>query len=74
MLIPQKPEFDGIILEFKVRETEEEASLGDTVCEALKQIKEKQYDRELIAHGVPEDRIRCYGFAFEGKRVLIGAG
>lgn len=74
MLIPQKPEFDGIILEFKVRETEEEASLGDTVCEALKQIKEKRYDRELIAHGVPEDRIRCYGFAFEGKRGLIGAG
>ena len=74
MLIPQTPEFDGIILEFKVREAEEEASLGDTVQAALKQIQEKQYDRELIAHGVPEERIRCYGFAFEGKRVLIGAG
>ena len=72
MLIPQKPEFDGIILEFKVREVEEETSLGDTVQAALKQIQEKQYDRELIAHGVSEDRIRCYGFAFEGKRVLIG--
>ena len=71
MLIPQKPEFDGIILEFKVREVEEETSLGDTVQAALKQIQEKQYDRELIAHGVSEDRIRCYGFAFEGKRVLI---
>ena len=39
---------------------------------ALKQIEEKSYDTELIARGIEKDRIRHYGFAFEGKRVLIG--
>ena len=72
MLIPKEKNLDGIILEFKVRETEE-ASLEDTVRAALRQIKDKQYERELMAQGIPQDGIRCYGFAFEGKRVLIGA-
>ena len=39
---------------------------------ALSQIKEKEYAETLIAKGIPEDRIRSYGFAFEGKKVLIG--
>ena len=39
---------------------------------ALKQIEEKSYDAELMARGIEKDRIRHYGFAFEGKRVLIG--
>ena len=30
------------------------------------------YAANLIARGIPEDRIRSYGFAFEGKKVLIG--
>ena len=40
--------------------------------DALKQIEEKNYDAELLAQGIPADRIRHYGFAFEGKKVLIG--
>ena len=39
---------------------------------ALKQIKEKKYDTELLKAGVKKECIRHYGFAFEGKRVLIG--
>ena len=39
----------------------------------LKQIKEKDYDAELRALGISDERIRHYGFAFEGKKVLIGA-
>ena len=39
---------------------------------ALRQIREKNYDEELITRGVPKDKIRHYGFAFEGKTVLIG--
>lgn len=27
----------------------------------------------LAAKGIPEERIRKYGFAFRGKRVLIGS-
>lgn len=38
----------------------------------ISQPEERQYDRELIAKGIPTERIRKYGFAFEGKTVLIG--
>lgn len=73
MLEPKNPsEEDGIILEFKVHDPEDEAALKDTVQEALRQIEEKQYEAALIAKGVSKDRIRKYGFAFEGKKVLIG--
>ena len=61
----------GLILEFKVQDSDEK-SLEDTVKAALKQIDEKQYAVSLIEKGVPESHIRKYGFAFCGKRVLIG--
>lgn len=73
VLEPRKPEeYDAIILEFKVHDAEDEETLRDTVESALAQIKEKQYASALLAKGIPEERIRCYGFAFEGKKVLIG--
>ena len=65
-------QYDAIILEFKVHDTEEEQSLQDTVASALVQIEEKQYETVLIAKGIPKERIRKYGFAFDGKKVLIG--
>ena len=63
---------DAIILEFKVRNKRREASLEDTVQEALQQIEKKQYAERLIARGIPKEHIRSYGFAFQGKKVLIG--
>lgn len=75
MLIPKKIQEDNypaIILEFKVRNSRKEKSLEETVEVALKQIEEKQYDTELIERGIGKERIRHYGFAFEGKTVLIG--
>ena len=64
---------DGIIIEFKVQE-EDEKELADTAARALQQIEEKKYQAALMAKGIPESRIRKYGFAFCGKRVLIGRG
>ena len=62
----------AFILEFKVFNTRREKTLEDTVASALAQIEEKQYAAGFIAKGIPEERIRKYGFAFEGKTVLIG--
>lgn len=64
-------EKDAVILEFKVQDSSEE-DLSDTVQEALRQIEEKNYQASLVAKGIPEERIHKYGFAFCGKRVLIG--
>lgn len=72
MLEPRNLRDDGMILEFKVQDQEEEKELSDTVKEALAQIDRQKYDAMLIEKGIPEDRIRKYGFAFSGKKVLIG--
>ena len=72
MLTPVTEVDDAIVIEFKVHEPDEEESLQDTVRTALDQITEKNYDAELLLQGIPADRIRHYGFAFEGKKVLIG--
>lgn len=73
MLEPKNPKEDaGIILEFKVFNRRRENSLEDTVEAALRQIEEKRYEEALVLKGVPKEQIRKYGFAFEGKKVLIG--
>ena len=72
MLTPVTEVDDAIVIEFKVHEPDEEETLQDTVRVALDQITEKNYDAELLAQGISADRIRHYGFAFEGKKVLIG--
>ncbi len=72
VLLEPKHEEDGIILEFKVQDAEEEAELTDAVKAALEQIEKKKYESILTEKGVPKERIRKYGFAFCGKKVLIG--
>ncbi len=72
MLEPKKENLDAILIEFKVFHPRRDNSLEDTVNAALLQIEEKKYAQTLIAKGISEERIRKYGFAFEGKEVLIG--
>ena len=71
MLEPRRPGDDAVIMEFKVQE-KAEGELSDTVKEALRQIEKKEYQANLVAKGIPADHIRKYGFAFCGKKVLIG--
>ena len=73
ILEPRNPSADAYVLEFKVHNQEREATLEDTVKAALAQIEEKDYDAALLARGIPKEKIHHYGFAFEGKRVLIGS-
>lgn len=72
MLEPMKEEDDAIIIEFKVFSPEKEHTPENTVQAALAQIEEKGYAAVLEAKGIAPERIRKLGFAFEGKRVLIG--
>ena len=66
--------FPGVVIEFKVFNAKKEDTLEETAENALRQIKEKNYDSELIKRGVRKEKVRYYGFAFKGKEVLIVQG
>lgn len=73
LLKPMDKEKDNAyIFEFKVHKPGKEKNLEVTVANALGQIKEKGYETELIAEGISPEHIRKYGFAFAGKKCLIG--
>ncbi|MDE7272885.1 MAG: ATP-binding protein [Lachnospiraceae bacterium] len=73
MLEPLDRSGKAFIFEFKVLNPyEDEKTLEDTVANAHAQIEEKQYEAELIAEGFSLGQIRKYGFAFQGKKCLIG--
>ena len=71
-LEPRKEADDAILLEFKVRDSKKEKSMEETAQNALAQIESRDYASGLRERGIPEERIRKYGFTFEGKTVLIG--
>lgn len=73
IIIPKSVDDMAMIMEFKVYDSCKEKNLEDTVESALRQIMDKNYDAELADLGFDSDHIRHYGFAFEGKKVLIGS-
>ena len=71
MLEPKIAGADGMILEFKAQDSDQEKDLAETANSALEQIEKRRYEELLLEKGIPRERIRKYGFAFYGKRVLI---
>ena len=71
VLKPRDIRKKAMILEFKVFNPNKETVLEDTVKNALKQIKEKNYAAELLEAGIVKENIKMYGFAFKGKKILI---
>lgn len=73
LLTPLDLEKDNAyIIEFKVHRPGQEKDLQETVEKAHAQIQEKHYEAALTASGIPPKKIRKYGFAFKGKKCLIG--
>ena len=72
LLEPRDSKDNAMILEFKVHEPDSERRLEDTAKNALKQIDEKKYAAILASKGIPQEKIRKYGFAFCGKEIFIG--
>ena len=71
-LLPVRPEKDdGFLLEFRARQPASEATLETTAQAALEEISDGGREADLEALGFPAERIHKYGFAFEGKRVLV---
>lgn len=69
ILEPKNNREAAMILEFKVQQNEKD--LDETAREALRQIEEKNYAASLTAKGINIGNIRTYGFAFQGKQILI---
>ncbi len=73
MLEPVDKNGKAFIFEFKVLDPDEdEETLEDTLAAAHRQIAEKKYETELVSRGFAPEKIRKYGFAFQGRECLIG--
>ena len=73
-MFPKNSNDHGIVIEFKSITQNKEKNLESTCANAIKQIQEKKYINDLIIHNIVRSNIYVYGFAFQGKKVLICGG
>lgn len=72
MLEPKNDTLDAYVIGFILFNKNRDLTMEDTVAAAHAQMEEKRCDAVLAAKGIRMDRIKKYGFAFQGKEVLIG--
>ena len=70
-MYPLQKDLDAFILEFKVMNEKKEKEIEDTASNALLQIEEKAYETDLLAAGIPREKIYKLGIAFAGKNALV---
>ena len=70
-MYPLQKDLDAFILEFKVMNEKKEKEIEDTARNALLQIEEKAYETDLLAAGIPREKIYKLGIAFAGKNALV---
>lgn len=71
LMCPKKKSEYAIIIEFKLFDKKKEKTLEETAERALRQIREKKYDAELIKEGIRPEQIIHYGMGFRKKEVLV---
>ena len=62
---------DAYILEFKVLNEHREKTVQETAENALKQIRTRNYEADLLTYGIPANHIYKLGFGFLGKKVWV---
>ncbi|MEM7495947.1 MAG: PD-(D/E)XK nuclease domain-containing protein, partial [Myxococcota bacterium] len=67
VLAPNDPKRYGIVMEFKV--VDSEGQLEQAADKALRQIKDKNYHADLLAQGVQQ--VIALGLAFKGKEAIV---
>lgn len=71
-LVPRKNTKKGIIIEIKAPESTSNETIDDALSAALKQIKEKKYEADLLGAGITD--ILRLAIAVEGKVVQVREG
>ncbi|KLO20845.1 hypothetical protein X275_11120 [Marinitoga sp. 1197] len=69
ILIPKEKTKPGIIIEFKKFKTDYDKNLKDSAERGMKQIEEKEYEKEIKSYGV--EKVIKVAIAFEKKDVEI---
>ncbi|KLO23278.1 hypothetical protein X275_02835 [Marinitoga sp. 1197] len=69
ILIPKEKTKPGIIIEFKKFKTDYDKNLKDSAERGMKQIEEKEYEKEIKSYGV--EKVIKVAIAFDKKDVEI---
>lgn len=71
MLEPKNDTLDAYVIGFILFNKNRDLTMEDTVATAHKQMEDKRYEDLFLSKGIGPERLKKFGFAFQGKEVLI---